>query len=103
MSYEATVNEDIVLDVSSREIDLIVLIQSFTNLKTQLQSLPSQKSTPDAETLVLYNQWVDDQLRDTNSAISQLYLDVKPIKDAGLLPSKYDDEYTQLENYVNNL
>jgi len=103
MSYEPTANEDIVLDISSREIDLAVIIQRYQDLKVRLQTLPVLKIAPDAETLEIYNRYVDDSLRDTNSSIFELYAKVKPIKDAGLLPSKYDDEYQLLENYVNSL
>jgi len=103
MSYTPTTNEDIILNISSKEIDLSTLIQRYQNLKAELQELPSRKDIPDDETLEIYNQWVDGVIENTNSRIVDLYNRIKPIKDAGLLPSKYDSKYAQLEQYINKL
>ena len=95
MSYEATAKEDIVREINSKNVDLTVYIQRFLDYKTQLQVLPQIKTVPDTETLELYNIHAENEQSELNRQIVDLYNDMKPIKDAGLLPSKYDYEYTQ--------
>ena len=101
MTYEATANEDIVKKVDSQDIDLSALVQEYVTLKDEYQSRPQTKSTPDQETLDFYNDFVNTELGDLFSRISALFSKIKPIYEAGLLPSKYEDEYLQLESFVN--
>lgn len=107
--YKPGINEDQVVKTTESilPIDLTVFIAKFVKLKKALQELPKAKLKPDQETLdqwintvydegQVYKGIIDEQAR-------ELYMEITAIKNAGLLPSKYDDEYKQLETYVNNL
>lgn len=101
MGYEPTANEDVVIQTNDKNIDLTVLIQEYSALKAEYLGLPQVKTTPDQETLNLYNAQVEEETLFLMNRIVDFYNRIKPIKDAGLLPSKYDNEYQQLENLVN--
>lgn len=99
--------EDDVIKVDSKDLDLTVFIEMYQQLELELKALEQHKDTPDQETLDYWNQSVDDRNAGNQASIDEravfLYEAITPIKDAGLLPSKYDDEYNKLQNYVNNL
>jgi hypothetical protein len=108
-TYTPGDNEDHVIksDLVSEDLDLTQFIAAFKQIKAALQEIPDEKTTPDQETLdywtaVVYIPGQDDKKSLDDKAV-ELYNEVKPVKDAGLLPSKYDDEYQQLESYVNSL
>lgn len=108
-TYTPGSNEDHVIktDSVSEDLDLTQFIEAFKRIKAALQEIPSEKVSPDQETLEYWTAMVyvlgqDDKKSLDNQAV-ELHNEVKPIKDVGLLPSKYDDEYQQLDNYVNSL
>jgi hypothetical protein len=101
MSYEATVNEDIVKQVTDKEIDLSVLVAEYITLRTAWFNRPQPKTTPDQETLNFWNAEIEIENAGLMGEITALYYRLKPIYEAGLLPSKYEDEYQQLESFVN--
>ena len=108
-TYTATGNEDIVVKETIRQedIDLSGYITEYQYLKNSLQNLPEFKTVADQETLDYWNDTfapnyeIDKAQLDERTAL--LYSLISPIYDASLLPSKYNNEYVQLENYVNNL
>lgn len=100
MSYEATTNEDIVRRVDSTDIDLAALVQEYLTLKDMYFNRPQAKTVPDQETLDHWNEYIDIENQDLENNIRALYYNIKPIYDAGLLPTKYHDEYNQLETFV---
>jgi hypothetical protein len=108
-TYTPGDNEDHVIKTitADQDLDLTVFIAKFKELESALKSLPKLKTTPDNETMEHWNEtvYVDGQTDKDNldSQAVELYNEATAIKNAGLLPSKYDDEYQQLENYVNNL
>ena len=90
-----------------QDLDLTVWKQQFISLKSDLQAIPNAKSTCDQETLdhwmdTVYTDGQEEKVRLDEQAVL-MYNEITAIKDAGLLPSKYDDEYQQLEDYVNSL
>ena len=92
---------------SSRDIDLTAFTTEFTDIKEGIQALPKVKTVPDQETLDHWNNWVItdgsiDQVMLDSRAVS-LYNEAAAIREAGLLPAKYEDEYQQLKTYVENL
>jgi hypothetical protein len=108
-TYTPGDNEDSVVKTTEtdQDLDLTVFIEKFKFLKRQLQEIPDIKTVPDQETLVhwmatSYQEGQDEKAYLDNQAV-ELYNEITAIKNAGLLPSKYDDEYQQLENYVNSL
>lgn len=108
-TYTPGDNEDDVIKTTevAQDIDLTVFIQKFKELEDALKALPKVKTAPDQETLDNWNTVVygDGQIEKTQLDVQavELYNEATAIKNAGLLPSKYDDEYQQLEDYVNSL
>ena len=100
MTYEPTANEDIVNEVTIESIDLSVLIQTYLKLRTAWLNREQPKTVPDQDTLALWNMEVENRNAGLEGQINELYYSIKPIHDAGLLPSKYEDEYQQLETLV---
>jgi hypothetical protein len=100
MGYEATANEDVVIQTNDREVDLSALVDEYLTLKTEYQDRPQVKTVPDQETLNYYNAFIVLENVDLETRITVLFYRLKPIYEAGLLPSKYNDEYQQLENFV---
>ena len=108
-TYTPGIDEDQVIKTIETDhyLDLAIYIKKFKNIKSGLQSIPDIKTIPDQETLdhwlaTMYEDGQADKERLDAQAV-KVYNQIKPIKDAGLLPSKYDNEYQQLENYVNSL
>jgi len=108
-TYSPGETEDDVIKTTdiSQDLDLTVWKQQFTYLKNALQAIPNSKSTCDQETLdhwmnTVYVEGQEDKIRFDEEAVL-MYEEITAIKNAGLLPSKYDDEYQQLEDYVNSL
>jgi len=108
-TYKPGINKDCVVKTESvdQNLDLTVFIEEFKALKKELEELPVKKKDPDKETLDYWNERVCNDGQNRKLLIDdraiQLYDEIKFIKNARLLPSKYDDEYKQLENYINNL
>ena len=106
MSYEPTPDEDIVKKVTETLIDLSVYIERYKGLKKEYQAIPDLKTTPDQETLDFFNQEreIENQSLEQGIRVSAevLYNDLTPIVDAGLLPAKYQDEYDELEQFINS-
>jgi hypothetical protein len=107
--YTPGQNADEVIKVTegNQILDLTVFITKFVRLRNALQNLPKAKTVPDQETLVHwmateYQMGQDDKVV-MDMEVKELYNELTAIKNAGLLPSKYDDNYQQLENYVNKL
>ena len=109
MGYIPTGDETIVLKETSQtvEINLTSMIDEFQSVKTNLLNLSKVKTVADQETLDYWNEYkmleVEKEKEFLNNRTIDLYNIVKPIHDAGLFPSQYETQYTQLENYVNNL
>lgn len=99
--------EDDVIKLTGQDIDLTQLTVKFNYIKSGLQNLEDHKTVADQETLDYYNQGVDDRNTDEKARLDNqavdLYNEAKAIKDAGLLPLKYHDEFERLENYVLSL
>ena len=108
-TYTPGATEDQVIRTTSvdQDLDLTVLMKKFTSLKGHLQGLPVLKTVPDQESIEHWNETVYIEGQERKVTINQqaviLYNEATAIKNAGLLPSKYDDEYQQLEDYTNNL
>lgn len=107
--YTAGETEDDIIKTTEndQDIDLTVWKQQFLYLKGALQDIPNSKSTCDQETLdhwmqSVYVEGQEEKVRLDEQAVL-MYEEITAIKNAGLLPSKYDDEYQQLEDYVNSL
>ena len=106
--YSGTTDPDIVNkgELTVTEIDLAVYVNRYLTLRNQYLSLPETKSTPDAETLAFYNAVITSQNEVETAWIkeqaTELYIDLQPIYEAGLLPAEYEDEYQQLENFINS-
>jgi hypothetical protein len=107
--YAPGQNEDKIIKTTEEDktLDLSVFIAKFVELKDALQKLPSLKTTPDQETLDYWVAFAYQEGQDTKDSLDaqavELYNEITAIKNADLLPSKYDDEYQQLETYINNL
>ena len=103
----ATADETKVLKVDDQEIDLAALIAQYQALKTEYLNLPDyNKTVPDQETLDFWNtemsiQW-SNQAAEIKTQAGILLSKVDPIRDAGLLPSQFEDEYQLLYNFVNS-
>jgi len=108
-TYTSGIDEDHVVKTTEtdQDLDLTVFIDKFKSLKRQLQEIPDEKTVPDQETFAYWTAFAYQEGQDDKALLDvqvvELYDEVTAIKNAGLLPSKYNDEYQQLENYVNNL
>lgn len=108
-TYTSGIDEDHVVKTTEtdQDLDLTVFIDKFKSLKRQLQEIPDAKTVPDQETLAYWTAFAYQEGQDGKAFLDaqavELYEEATAIKDAGLLPSKYDDEYQQLETYVNSL
>jgi hypothetical protein len=108
-TYTPGDNEDHVIKTTEtdQDLDLTVFIEKFQSLKQQLQDIPVVKTVPDQEILDHWNSYVVEEGERNkvmlDSQAVELYNEATAIKNAGLLPSKYDAEYQQLEDYVNSL
>lgn len=108
-TYTPGETEDDVIKTTEhdQDLDLTVFIQKFKSLEDSLKALPKAKTVPDEETLehwiiMVYQPGLFEK-EQLDIEVVELYNEATAIKNAGLLPSKYDDEYQQLEDYVNNL
>lgn len=107
--YTQGQNEDVVIKTTETDktLDLTVFIRKFVQLRNALQALPARKTVPDIDSMRHWNEsvYVEGQEQKINIDVEvvELYNEITAIKDAGFLPSKYDDDYQQLETYVNNL
>lgn len=107
-TYIATADPNVVVKRDDQDIDLSAYIAQFLSLKQEYLDLPDfNKTVPDQETLDYWNsemqlQW-EGQAATIRYAASQLLDKVTPIRDAGLLPSQFEDEYLQLYNFVNQI
>ena len=109
-TYKPGIDENHVIKTvsSESELDLTVFIKAFIKLKNDLMNIPQIKTEPDEETLEYWNEFFVLPERERikasiDSKAERLYGYLKAIKEADLLPSKYDNEYKQLENYINSL
>lgn len=105
--YIAGETEDDVIKLVGTDIDLTQFTVAFIEIKQGLQNLEDYKTVADQETLDFWNQGVDDRNTDEKARLDtraiDLYVEATAIRDVGLLPSKYEDEYQQLKTYVENL
>lgn len=105
--YIAGETEDDVIKKVSNDIDLSVFINEFIEVRQGILNLEQHKETPDQETLDFWNMASDDRNAEEKARLDNkaeyLYLVITPIRDAGLLPGKYEDKYQQLKNYVDKL
>ena len=108
-TYTPGANEDEVVKTISEDqsIDLTVFTTEFQDIKSGLHGLPKAKTTPDQETLDHWDNYIQTEVVVEKSTLESratlLYLEATAIRDAGLLPAKYEDEYQQLKTYVENL
>jgi hypothetical protein len=106
-TYIATADESIVIKQDSGEVDLSALIAQYQSLRTEYQNLPDyNKTVPDQETLDFWNtemriQW-DNLATEIKYRAGLLLAQVQPIRDAGLFPAAWEDQYQQLVNFVNS-
>lgn len=108
-TYKPGTNEDHVIKTESvgHDLDLTIYIKKFKNIRNALLAIPGKKLTPDQETL---DHWMETVYLDgqeekerLNQEAVLLYELLKPIKEAGLLPIKYNSQYNQLKTYIENL
>jgi hypothetical protein len=105
--YNTTSDESIIEKVVTEDIDLQHIVDTFLALKAELQALPDWKKTvPDLETL---NYWNSEQkllhadlVHEIVFGAQNLKNQADPIRDAGLWPSQWEDEYQQLVNFIND-
>jgi len=87
-------------------VDLAALVEEFNGIKQDYLDMPTTKTTPDQETLDVYNteiRAIRSELKGPLVIRSQALLNIlKPVREAGLLPAQYEDGYLQLETFVNN-
>jgi len=108
-TYTPGQDEDEVIKTISEDqpIDLTAFTTEFIDLKNSLQVLPKSKTVPDQETLDKWNNYIVIEVgieqANLESRAVLLYNEATAIKDAGLLPAKYEDEYQQLKTFIENL
>lgn len=94
------------VSVSNIDINLSEYINKYVTLKAEFLALPKPKTEPDQETLAVYNMELEVlnyiDLMNIKTRAKTLYIELKGVKDAGLLPSEFDLQFTQLENFVNS-
>lgn len=104
MSYEATANEDIVNKIDVEPIDLTTYVSAYLILEDRWTNRSQVKTTPDQETLDFWNDNIGGLRVSEEAAIRAdakiLYNMLIPIYNAGLIPSKYNDELLRLKNFV---
>lgn len=87
-------------------INLAEYITIYQGLKADYQAVKKLKDIPDQDTLDFWNAEVtiNGQLaiETIKGQATLLYRDLKPIKDAGLLPAIYDDEFNTLETFISS-
>jgi hypothetical protein len=89
--------EDKVIKTTEEEktLDLTVFIAKFVRLRDALQEIPKIKTEPDQETLDFWLAFAYQEGQDTKDGLDaqavELYNEITAIKNADLLPSKYDN------------
>lgn len=107
VSYQEIDGQLTELTSDATPVDLAMVIAEYQQLKSIYQTMPAFKDTPDQETLQFYNTDIllqrEAVIGSLKAPATALYIKVKAIRDAGLLPAEYEDEYLQLETFVNGL
>ena len=102
--YRETSDPYVVEKTAVSEIELPQLIAEYISLKAEWDGRPVRKTAPDQETLDFFNAEFDQEDAAIRFNIKQgaimLLAKVKPIYDAGLLPTEYNDEYALLETFA---
>ena len=107
ITYEENSDDGLVTKIQTSDIELQQLIDQYIALRDEYQALGDVlKTVPDQETLDLWNAikgaeniQVEDNIK---VGAQSLYQQVQPIYNAGLLPTRYHDEYLQLEQFANS-
>jgi len=105
-TYEPTADPDVVNKVESKGVDLSQYINTYLDLEQQWENRPQLKTVPDQETLDFWNEYRQSEIEITEDVIRmkarELYDDLIPIYEAGLIPGKYYDDLIRLQNFINS-
>lgn len=86
------------------KFDLSSLVNRYLDLEKKFQEIPKLKTVPDQTTLDFYNDFILHERKARISSLkftaSELFIDLKQIKETGLLPDKYMEIYKRLEKFV---
>jgi hypothetical protein len=88
------------------ELNIPDLVAEYVAIRDSVVGLSlDQKTVADQETLDFWNQeqaaLFYGESAVLKSRAGSLFVKVKAVRDAGLLPAEYEDEYAQLDNFVN--
>lgn len=106
-TYTGNSDDSVVTKQVTADIDLDDVIDEYQALKAEYQGLPDlAKTEPDQETLDFWNVAKELERLELVVGIKQratlLLAVVDPIRDAGLMPTRYETQYQQLLNFVNS-
>lgn len=104
--YLPTADDGVVIKRTDEEQPLQVFIDEFLSMKQEYLNLPDhEKTVPDQETLAYWNAEMGIHTADLRNTIRNRAIILKgridPIRDAGLLPARFEDEYQQLVTFIN--
>ncbi len=101
--YSATGDPDVVDKTTTKTVTLTISngVDKYLELEQRWLNRIQAKTVPDQETLDYYNEsFVDTEEEIIRIEAQQLYNDMNPIYEAGLLPPQYEDEYFRLKNFL---
>ena len=106
-TYLETADDSEVIKQTSIVMDIDAIADEYTALKVEFQEIPDwNKTIPDAETLAYWNAEMEqvhaNLVHEIKMRAGILLERLTPIRDAGFLPDRYEDKYTQLVNFVNS-
>lgn len=106
-TYEPTSDPNVVEKSTVEEVDMSQLVGEYQTLKTEYQAIPDwEKTVPDQETLDFWNSEQENlhvgTIADLKSRAQVLKSKIDPIRNQGLFPAQYEDEYQQLVNFINS-
>ena len=103
--FISTPDNKVVVMRTDVELNLDDLVADYQSIKQAVVSLSRpNKTVPDQETLDFWNDAQDaiyyGEFHVLKVRAGALFVKVKAIRDAGLLPAEYEDEYQQLVNFI---
>ena len=104
--YIQTSDPDVLIEREDREVLISDLVAEYVSIRDSVVALDmNQKATPDQETLDFWNEQKAAEDYGNSATLraraGALFLRVKAVRDAGLLPAQYEDEYQIMVNFLN--
>lgn len=103
--YLSTADSDVVIQREDIEVSIPDLVADYVAIRDSVIALDqNQKVAPDQATLDYWNEKHMEEYYGQSATLraraGSLFVKVKAVRDAGLLPAEYEDEYQILLDFV---